>query len=399
MKKINFTVPFIFLCAGLFNFVFADSKIQFEFKQKKGDSVVHIATVNEEAYLNNRLVNKIEFINRIATTVLEKDKDGKALLETHYMTTEKRQGTTLEWKQEESTVQTYRTKNGEIIDPDNEFMPTVRNVPCFPDYKVAPGDSWQADGMEVHDLCELFNMSRAVKIPFTAKYTYIGDEENLNVIECYYEIFQDAQQDSYYSGSLYAGAEGYANQKIYWDQKKGDLDHYTEEFQIQMYDVYGNSYTFVSEAEGKVTEYHSVNDDENLKKIEKSIKKMKLDDVSVQKSEKGLTISIENIQFEADSDKLRASEKTKLRKIADLLKEYNNDLLITGHCAERGTVNARQKLSESRAEAVADYLQILGVRDEYHIFTQGKGSTEPIASNETEAGRAKNRRVEITIMD
>ncbi len=96
---------------------------------------------------------------------------------------------------------------------------------------------------------------------------------------------------------------------------------------------------------------------------------------------------------------MRASEKTKLRKIANLLKEYNNDLLITGHCAERGTVNARQKLSESRAEAVADYLQILGVRDEYHIFTQGKGSTEPIASNETESGRAKNRRVEITIMD
>ncbi|MBP5575809.1 MAG: OmpA family protein, partial [Treponema sp.] len=97
--------------------------------------------------------------------------------------------------------------------------------------------------------------------------------------------------------------------------------------------------------------------------------------------------------------KLMDSEKAKLKKIGELLKKYSNDLLITGHCAERGTASARQKLSEERAEAVASYLIGLGVRDEYHIFTQGKGSKEPVASNKTEEGRAKNRRVEITIMD
>ena len=93
------------------------------------------------------------------------------------------------------------------------------------------------------------------------------------------------------------------------------------------------------------------------------------------------------------------SEKLKLRKIADILKQYSNDLLITGHCAERGTAKARQKLSEQRAESVADFLKMMGVRDEYHIFTKGQGAREPVASNATEEGRAKNRRVEITIMD
>ena len=124
-----------------------------------------------------------------------------------------------------------------------------------------------------------------------------------------------------------------------------------------------------------------------------------LKDVSVSKGEKGLTISIENIQFEPDSDLLLNSEQIKLEKIGKILKTVSNDLLITGHCADRGTKKAQQNLSESRAKAVADFLINNGVRDQYHIFTQGKGASEPIASNKTEKGRQKNRRVEITIMD
>ena len=93
------------------------------------------------------------------------------------------------------------------------------------------------------------------------------------------------------------------------------------------------------------------------------------------------------------------SEKKKIKKLGEILKEFTNDLLITGHCAQRGTVQSQQELSEDRAEAVASYLVELGIRDQYHVFTQGKGATEPADSNETEAGRIKNRRVEITIMD
>ena len=96
---------------------------------------------------------------------------------------------------------------------------------------------------------------------------------------------------------------------------------------------------------------------------------------------------------------LLPSEKKKIEKLGEILKEFSNDLLITGHCAQRGTVQSQQELSEDRAEAVAAYLVELGIRDQYHVFTQGKGATEPVASNATEAGRIKNRRVEITIMD
>jgi len=94
------------------------------------------------------------------------------------------------------------------------------------------------------------------------------------------------------------------------------------------------------------------------------------------------------------------SEKRKLRQIAEILKQFpENDLLISGHTALAGTASARQELSEQRAQSVASYLMELGVKDAYHIFTQGFGAERPIAPNTTEEGKARNRRVEITIMD
>ena len=90
----------------------------------------------------------------------------------------------------------------------------------------------------------------------------------------------------------------------------------------------------------------------------------------------------------------------KIKKIADILAAYpENDLLISGHTARAGTEESCQKLSSERAVSVADFLIILGVRDKNRIFTQGHGSKVPVASNKTEEGKAKNRRVEITLLD
>ena len=56
-------------------------------------------------------------------------------------------------------------------------------------------------------------------------------------------------------------------------------------------------------------------------------------------------------------------------------------------------------LSEQRASAVANYLIELGVREKHHIFTRGFGAEKPIAPNTTEANKARNRRVEITVLE
>ena len=402
MKRI---LPVIF--AMFFSFgLFAASGVTFKFNQTKGDSVSHISTVDEETYINGYLNSKTQFINRTSTTVTETQKDGSATLYTHYMTTQNSllngSKETLSWG-EEDFVTIKRKQTGELFDSDNDALPTVRSVPHFSEKSVKAGESWQAEGTEVHDCRELFNMTEPISVPFTATYTYERDEtidgKKLNVISVYYEFSQTADENSYFSVSTYYGTEGWAKQEIFWDQNRGDIDHYTEDFVIAIYDIMGNQYVFKGSSHGEVTEYKSVNDDANVKKIQKQVDKYKLDNISVTRGEKGLTISLENIQFEADSDVLLPSEQEKLKKLGKILKDFSNDLLITGHCAERGTVAARQKLSEERAESVAQFLISNDIRDEYHIFTQGKGSTQPIATNATEEGRARNRRVEITIMD
>ena len=404
MKRISITAAVVFFTAALFA---EDEGILFEFNQTKGEAVVHVATVEEEAYLNGQLHNQTQFINRTSTTVTETQKDGSAKLFTHYMTTQnnffKSTGKMLSWGEEES-VRLYRDKNGYLHDSDNDFLPTVQSVPSFSDKRIKIGESWTSDGLEVHDCRELFGMDEAIQVPFTATYTYTGDEETdgrtLQVIEVQYKFFQNNLTESHYAqGGTFAGAQGQAAQKIWWDNERGDLDHYTEEFIIYLYDTANNTFAFRGIAHGEVTEYKSVNDKNNLKKLQKKVEKYKLDNISVKQGDKGLTISLDAIQFEPDSDILLPSEKKKLEKLGEILKEFSNDLLITGHCAQRGTPKAQQELSEDRAEAVAAYLVELGIRDEYHVFTQGKGATEPVASNATEAGRIKNRRVEITIMD
>ena len=85
--------------------------------------------------------------------------------------------------------------------------------------------------------------------------------------------------------------------------------------------------------------------------------------------------------------------------ISEILKEYQNDILVAGHTARAGSEASCQQLSEERADSVAEYLIGLGVRDKYHILTIGHGSKIPVASNSTAKGMAKNRRVEITILD
>ena len=418
-KQLNFfTLLFVFM----FPFFSQQNEgILFQFVHKKGDAFSHVSTVYEEAYFNGRLNNKTEFINRTSSTVLDILEDGSEYLQTDYMTTQnsliQHTGDTLSWG-EENSVKLYRRKNGEFYDCSSDFLPTVRNVPSFPSEKIQIGQSWQAEGLEVHDCRELFQMNDALSIPFTATYTYsdiitVNSSENhnnfeknsksesktLHIIDVYYNFFQDNTSGQYYKNSNFAGARGYAKQKIYWDTQKNEIDHFQEEFQIKMVDFYGNTYIFNGKSQGEVTEFTSVNSKANVRKLQETFKNYNLDNVNVSQGEKGLTLSIENIQFEPDSDKLLPSEQKKLQKIGEVLKQFNNDLLITGHCAERGTESARQALSESRAKSVADFLIKNNIRNEYHIFTQGKGSSQPVASNTTEEGRSRNRRVEITIMD
>lgn len=104
------------------------------------------------------------------------------------------------------------------------------------------------------------------------------------------------------------------------------------------------------------------------------------------------------ITFATDSSNVQPQFRPTLDQVADVLKEYNQTYIdVYGHTDSTGSDAYNQTLSERRASAVANYLTGQGVQSA-RIGTRGFGETQPIASNETEEGRAENRRVEIKIV-
>ncbi|HBD19993.1 MAG TPA: cell envelope biogenesis protein OmpA [Arenimonas sp.] len=106
----------------------------------------------------------------------------------------------------------------------------------------------------------------------------------------------------------------------------------------------------------------------------------------------------EAITFGFDSASLNRGAYGVLDRVADTLKEYDQTIVeVAGHTDSVGSDAYNQRLSERRAQAVADYLISRGVSGQ-RLMVVGAGEAHPVASNNTEAGRAENRRVEITIV-
>jgi outer membrane protein OmpA-like peptidoglycan-associated protein len=106
----------------------------------------------------------------------------------------------------------------------------------------------------------------------------------------------------------------------------------------------------------------------------------------------------EAITFGFDSYALRPGSYSVLNRVADTLAEFDQTIVeVAGHTDSIGSAAYNQRLSEQRAQAVANYLTSRGVNNQRLIVT-GAGANHPVASNATDAGRAENRRVEITLV-
>lgn len=104
------------------------------------------------------------------------------------------------------------------------------------------------------------------------------------------------------------------------------------------------------------------------------------------------------ITFDFNSYAIRPEFRSTLDEVARTLAAYPQTYVdVLGHTDSTGTHEYNQRLSEQRARSVADYLTARGVTPA-RIATRGYGETMPIASNDTEAGRAANRRVEIKVV-
>jgi outer membrane protein OmpA-like peptidoglycan-associated protein len=135
----------------------------------------------------------------------------------------------------------------------------------------------------------------------------------------------------------------------------------------------------------------------NMDKQAEELKK--IEDAKVERVGEGINITFDSgILFAVNSASLQPKAKESVQKLADVLKKYpDTNVIIEGNTDNTGSEALNQKLSEKRAKAVSDYVTTLGVSSS-RLTTVGKGESNPVASNDTPEGRAKNRRVEIGIV-
>lgn len=138
---------------------------------------------------------------------------------------------------------------------------------------------------------------------------------------------------------------------------------------------------------------------------EASLNNAKVEEVTDVNGLKAVKITFDSgILFSTSSAELSSASKTNLNSLAKLMKKYSTcSVDIYGHTDNQGWKNATQEesdnknlaLSKQRAQTVADYMKAQGVATSQMQNIVGKGSTDPVASNDTKDGMQQNRRVEI----
>jgi outer membrane protein OmpA-like peptidoglycan-associated protein len=133
--------------------------------------------------------------------------------------------------------------------------------------------------------------------------------------------------------------------------------------------------------------------DKQAEELQKDLK-----DATVERVGEGILITFQSgLVFDTDSYSLRDATKTNLTDLAETLKKYEDtNILIEGHTDNTGEDTYNQKLSENRADAVEHFLVSQGIENS-RVTTKGYGENQPLGSNDSEAGRQQNRRVEVAI--
>jgi len=154
----------------------------------------------------------------------------------------------------------------------------------------------------------------------------------------------------------------------------------------------GEAYSFLARKDG----FYSVSENINLKEL-KAYREIERN-LLLAPIEVGETILLNNLFFDLNKSELRKESTAELERMINLMSNHPAMMVeIAGHTDNTGTDEHNNKLSMDRANAVRTFLLKKGIRPD-RIRARGYGRTKPSSSNQTEAGRQKNRRVEFTIL-
>lgn len=308
---------------------------------------------------------------------------------------------------EKYTAAFFILPNGQFVVDKNQYMPNIRSVPSFPAERdpslkeeagMEPGTAWESSGEEI------MRFTKLVSVPFNVRYEYRGlenvkSEEGEKKCHKFISNYELNYGDGDGTGPR---VFGYVTAIWYWDGEQGIPYYAQEEYNVIIVNETGQANEFKIKSRSYYRKFKGRTLADKIKltgdlqeKINKANPKM-----SVRATDTGVAISLPDIFFKTDSAKLSSEAKDELENLAKMLKESGSKhIRVRGHTDSQGDAAYNLQLSEKRAEAVAEYLIDSAGMNADSMSYDGRGAKEPVSDNETAEGRARNRRVEIILLD
>ena len=283
------------------------------------------------------------------------------------------------------------TSEGQMQMLEDKGFPSFRSFPAL----AAGEKSWTAEAVRVVDPKEKGVFTH---IPFLALYTLVK-EEKYKGQDC---LLLKADWATRYGGDNIdvegdpdlVRAEGSHKATMYINKKTGAALVVRDEVDETYFYKDGSSVAF----KGSISLFTDYAPAVDHKAVIKEAKKTNVQ-IPIEQTDSGLRLTISNLNFVPDSAELLPGQEEVLKNIASvLLQAKSSSFLVAGHTADTNEPISEMQLSKERAFAVAKMLAQYGIPEEKFIC-KGYGATRPLADNSTKEGMAKNRRVEITILE
>ncbi|HRP68350.1 MAG TPA: OmpA family protein, partial [Turneriella sp.] len=308
---------------------------------------------------------------------------------------------------EKYTASFFMKPTGEFIVQQGQYMPNIRSVPTFPENKdpqlvgdanLEIGATWESAGEEV------MKFSKLISVPFNVRYEYRGIE-NIKSEEGEKSCHKFISNYELSYGNDETGKPrvfGYVTAVWFWDAAQGIPYYATEEYNVILVNDEGVANEFKINSRSYYRKFRKRVEENKIELVTNLKEKLTEQNLplDVRITDNGVAISLPDVFFETDSVELNRAAKKTINQIAENLKQIDfPHIRVRGHTDSVGDEAYNQELSERRAEQVADFLIDGGELNADKISYDGRGSKDPIADNETIEGRAKNRRVEIILLD
>jgi outer membrane protein OmpA-like peptidoglycan-associated protein len=318
-------------------------------------------------------------------------------------------------------------RDGAVSIENDQGFPRLRGFPTFPKQQIRPGFKWSAPGNRAVDP---LNNGQPVIVSFTAEYEYRGVEDYKGTPV--YRIV--ARYSSRYQGSLrvQTPAEGQPFSRIQDSHTVDILIRVSDGLLLFMRDTLDETFSWPDGSRVQFKGFtltfgagiipldrdtliasleHEIHPEPELPPQTPPVDSTPAPepvapivtglegDIELTPVPEGIRLTVKDIRFVSNSADFLPTEQPRLDKIAQALKQVpDRTFLVEGHTAATGDPKGEQELSVERAKHMVDELMRRGIPADRLIY-KGWGGTKPLGDNATDAGRARNRRVEITILE